>query len=76
VVTTIQLDEKTKHKLESLKSHSRETYNDVIERLILSKEDDGILSPTTIKNIESSLDYIKKGRVYSTNQVKKKLGLK
>lgn len=76
MVTTIQLDEKTKHKLEELKSYSRETYNDVIERLIRSKEEEERLSPTTIKNIESSLDDIKKGRIYSTGQVKKKLDLR
>jgi predicted transcriptional regulator len=76
MVTTIQLDEKTKHKLEELKSYSRETYNDVVERLIRSKEEEERLSPTTIKNIESSLDDIKKGRIYSTSQVKKKLGLR
>lgn len=76
MVTTIQLDEKTKHKLEELKSYSRETYNDVIERLIRSKEEEERLSPSTIKNIESSLADIKKGRVYSTGQVKKKLGLR
>lgn len=76
MVTTIQLDEKTKHKLEELKSYSRETYNDVIERLIRSKEEEERLSPTTIKNIESSLDDIKKGRIYSTGQVKKKLNLR
>jgi len=40
MVTTIQLvDEKTKHKLEEFKSYTRETYNDVIERLIRSKEE-------------------------------------
>jgi predicted transcriptional regulator len=76
MVTTIQLDEKTKHKLEKLKSHTRETYNDVIERLIYSKEEDEKLSPATIKNIESSLDDVKKNRLYSTSQVKKKLGLR
>ena len=76
MVTTIQLDEKTKHKLEEFKSYTRETYNDVIERLIRSKEEEEELSTGTIKNIESSLDDIKKGRLYSTSQVKKKLGLK
>ncbi len=75
MVTTIQLDEKVKHKLEEMKIHRRETYNEVIKRLIDKDGQDGILSDRSLKNIESSLEDIKKGRVYSTNEVRKKLGL-
>ena len=34
MVTTIQLDEKLKKKLDNLKVHHRETYNDIISRLV------------------------------------------
>lgn len=34
MVTTIQLDEKLKEKLDQLKIHHRETYNDLIARLV------------------------------------------
>ena len=34
MATTIQVDEELKNKLDSLKIHNRETYNDLIERLI------------------------------------------
>lgn len=34
------------------------------------------LSAKTIKNIKKALDDIKRGRVYSTNEVKKRLGIK
>ncbi len=74
MVTTIQLDEEVKKKLEMLKIHPRETYNEVIKRLIESSEEE--LSLQTIKNIEKALEDVKKGRVYSTKEVKKKLGLK
>jgi len=34
MVTTIQIDEKLKSKLDALKVHHRETYNELISRLI------------------------------------------
>jgi len=75
MVTTIQLEERVKHKLEELKIHPREPYNQVIERLIeISKEEE--LSPQTIKNIKQALEDIKHGRVYSTSRVRKKLGIR
>ena len=39
-------------------------------------QDDGILSQAAIKNIEKGIADIKAGRVYTSEQVKKKLGLK
>ena len=75
MVTTIQLEERVKHKLEELKIHPREPYNQVIERLIeISKEEE--LSLQTIKNIKQALEDIKHGRVYSTSRVRKKLGIR
>jgi len=76
MVTTIQLDEKIRNKLEEMKVHPRETYNRVIERLIKISMEEEELSPQTIKNIELALEDVKKGRVYSTEEVKKKLGIK
>ena len=78
MVTTIQLEEKIKQQLDKLKNHPRETYNDVLERLvkIAAKESEEELSPQTIKNIQKSLEDIKAGRVLSLQEVKKRLGLK
>jgi len=78
MVTTIQLEEKIKQQLDELKNHPRETYNDVLERLvkIAAKESEEELSPQTIKNIQKSLEDIKAGRVLSLQEVKKRLGLK
>ena len=76
MVTTIQLHEKIKHKLEGLKIHPRETYNEVIERLIRRGVEEEELSPHAMRNIEAALEDVKKGRLYSTNEVKKKLGIR
>lgn len=78
MVTTIQLEEKIKQRLDELKNHPRETYNEVLKRLvkIATEESEGELSPQTIKNIQKSLEDIKAGRVSSHKEVKRRLGLK
>ncbi len=73
MVTTIQIEERIKHKLEEMKVYPRETYNKVIERLIKVGVEETELSPQAIKNIELALEDIKKGRVYSTKEVKRRL---
>ncbi|MEM3007753.1 MAG: hypothetical protein QXW37_05645 [Candidatus Nitrosotenuis sp.] len=72
--TTIKIKEKTRIKLEKLKVHTKETYNDVIERLMRAEESDEI-DPQTIKNLKKSLADIEKGKFYSLRQVEKELGL-
>ena len=78
MVTTIQLEEKIKQQLDELKNHPRETYNEVLKRLvkIATEEAEGELSPQTIKNIQKSLEDVKAGRVSSHKEVKKRLALK
>ena len=56
-------------------NHPRETYEVVIARLLKITQDD-VLSKEVIKNIEEGVADIKAGRVYTSEQVKKRLGLK
>jgi predicted transcriptional regulator len=74
--TSIQVEKEIKARLDKLKVHPRETYNEVLTRLLKNTQDGDVLSPDTIKNIEEGLADIKAGRVYTSAQVKKKLGLK
>jgi len=76
MATTIQLEEKTKEELERVKLFPRETYNEVIIRLIMTSQEETELSEQTIKNIEKALEDVKKGRLYSTKEVRKELGIK
>lgn len=76
MATTIQIEERTKKVLENMKLFPRETYDRVITRLAEKEADDDVLSPETVKNIEESLKDIKAGRVYTTEEVRKRLGLK
>ena len=77
--TTIQIPIKLKKELTSLKDYNRETYADVIEKLIsIVKEDDEYnmeLNEETLKEIEEARNDIKKGKVYTTEQLKKELCL-
>lgn len=57
-------------------NHPRETYETVIARLLKNTQEDNVLSKAIIKNIEDGVADIKTGRVYTSEQVKKKLGLK
>jgi predicted transcriptional regulator len=57
-------------------NHPKETYEAVIARLLKITQEDEALSKTTIKNIEEGIADIKAGRTYTSEQVKKKLGLK
>jgi predicted transcriptional regulator len=77
MVTSIQLDNKTKSRLEKMKTFTKESYDDVVNRLLnIAEDDEGVLSKQTIKNIEKSLAEIKAGKVLPHRDVKRKLGLK
>ncbi|MEM3126512.1 MAG: hypothetical protein QW331_00380 [Candidatus Woesearchaeota archaeon] len=52
-----------KQKLDRFKIYQRETYNDVLNRLISDVKEP--LSSKTIKSIKRALEDIKKGRVHS-----------
>ena len=75
--TSIQIEKEIKKRLDKFKNHPRETYNEVLSRMIhmLSQQNKEELSQQTIKNIRKSLDDIEKGKVYSLEQVEKELGL-
>lgn len=74
--STIKLSKKIKNDLKKQMNHPKETYETVIARLLKNTQEDEVLSEATIKNIEEGVADIKAGRVYTSEQVKKKLGLR
>jgi predicted transcriptional regulator len=74
--STIKLSKKLKNDLRKQMNHPRETYETVIARLLKITQEDDVLSAEVIKNIEEGVADIKAGRVYTSDQVKRKLGLK
>jgi len=87
MITTIQLDEKLKEKLDKLKIHHRETYNELISRLIegcspkkMDKESlietiETLSDPEEMREIAEALEEYKRGEFVSFEELKKELKL-
>jgi len=73
-MTMVKLKKDTVEKLKSLKDYERETYDEIIKKMISAQEEE--LSKEDIKNIEIGLKDIKAGRVHSSREVAKRLGIK
>ncbi len=71
-ISTIQIKEETKKTLKSMKLHPRETYEEVIERVI---EDLRELNEETRAEIEEARKEIESGKFVTHEQLKKDLGL-
>jgi len=79
VTTTVQVSTKLKKELDGFKEHERETYAEVIKKLVEkakeSEEAELELSEETLKSALEAKEDIRKGRIYNTKQLKKELGL-
>ncbi|MGD1100283.1 MAG: hypothetical protein ABR888_08100 [Thermoplasmata archaeon] len=69
--TTIQLSTDLKRSLEGMKLHPRETFNDVLERIL---EDLRELDTTTSAEIEEARREIRAGKYLTSDQVRKAMG--
>lgn len=72
MTTTIQINEDIRDILNDMKMHPRETYNDVIERILEYFQD---LNTQTKKEIKKTLEEIDSGMYKSLDQIIKELGL-
>ena len=73
-MTTVQLQPETKEKLDNLKLHPRETYDELIDRLADAAYDDESLSSEELEDIRESEKDIQAGRVRSLRDIMKDLG--
>jgi len=73
--TTIVIRQETKARLDELKRHPRESYNDVVDRLASMAADDEPLSDETLKRIEEALEDLKGGRYYTEEEIEAELEL-
>ncbi|ETA68506.1 MAG: hypothetical protein PWQ51_1714 [Methanolobus sp.] len=74
--TTIKIDPQLKDDLDRLKLFPRETYNDVVSRLVDMAYDSEPISDDTIRRIEESLEDFKRGKYYTQEEVEAELGLR
>lgn len=68
--------QETKVRLDELKRHPRETYNDVVDRLASMATDDEPLSEETLKRIEEALEDLKQGRYHTEKEIEAELELR
>lgn len=76
-ITTIQISQKSKEKLASLKNHPSESFEEMINRLLASfiEEDVNLLTDKDMRDIEKSIQDIKSGKFMTNKQLKKKYGI-
>lgn len=67
--------QETKARLDELKRHPRETYNDVVDRLASMATDDEPLNEETLKRIEDAIEDLKQGRFYTEEEIEAELEL-
>ncbi|HIH04151.1 MAG TPA: hypothetical protein HA263_10025 [Methanoregulaceae archaeon] len=72
--TTIKLGMETKARLDGIKVHPRETYDDMINRLVDCAIDDEPLSAETLDHLKEAEEDIKAGRVRPMKDVMRDLG--
>jgi predicted transcriptional regulator len=73
--TTIYIRKDLKGQLDDLKRHPKESYSDVIERLVSVAIDDEPLSKEAIKGLEEALEDIKKGNLISEEEIRAEFGV-
>lgn len=71
----LRVKSKVKTELDSFRNFGKESYSDVIVRLINIAKDSDSLNENEIKQIEKSLEDIKAGRVLSLKDAEKKWGI-
>ena len=66
---TVRIDSNLRDRLSALKTHPRESYNEVIGRLVDMAVDEEPLSDEAIRDLERSLEDLRAGRVYTLDEV-------
>jgi hypothetical protein len=74
--STISLRADLKDQLAALKRYPGESYNDVIERLIVLALDEKPLDEETIAGLEEALEDVRTGNLIPEKDVMKKYGIK
>lgn len=73
--TSIRIRKTTRNHLERLKQYPRESFDDVISRLIEASVDDEPLNEETLATIEQSLEEYREGIYYTHEDILADLGV-
>jgi predicted CopG family antitoxin len=75
MVTTIQVKNETLERLKYFKEHGKESYDEVINR-ILNKLEDGEFSDEFIRGIKRGIEDVRNGKTKPIESVAKDLGIR
>ncbi len=75
-MSTMKVSEQTKKRIGRFRNYPKEPYESVIKRMAQVYEEDLELGEDDIRDIQSSLDDLKEGRINTHEQVKNEFGLK
>jgi hypothetical protein len=73
--TTIQIHSTTKTRLEGVKTHPRETYDEVVNRLLDMACDEEPLSEETLRKIEEGIRDIRRGKTRTLDEISEEMGI-
>ena len=76
--TTVLVHKETKERLENMKEYAKESYDELINKLITlvkMMEEEGTLSDKTLKEIVQAREQIKQGKGMSTKELMAKIGI-
>ena len=76
MATTIQLQPETKSRLDTLKTHPRESYDETLNRILDAFFDPEPLSEETLQEIEESIADMRAGRGRPFEEYARERGLK
>jgi len=71
-MTTVQVDLRVKGRLDALKMHSRESYNEVLQRILEDLEE---LDPEVRRRLDKISKDVKAGKFTTHEKLKRELGL-
>jgi hypothetical protein len=74
-MTTIQIQSTTKERLEAVKTHPRETYDEVVNRLLDMACDEEPLSEETLRKIEEGIRDIRQGKTRTLEEISEEMGI-
>ncbi len=69
----VEINPKVKDRLDHLKLHPEESYNDVIDRLVSFALDEEPLDPEIEERIAEALRDLKEGRSFTSREIRKML---
>ena len=73
--TTIQVSSDTLERLKMFKQHEKDSY-DIVLNILLDESEEDVLGKEEIEEIQEALEQVKRGEVYSIEDVAKELGIK